>query len=542
MRTFKNYYPFGMAQPGDEIEPMLVPATLPTKWGIHKMTGWVGALQLNPAELKVNLDYSPTTADWTLGKDLDTKALGTYELNFDIALDAASDNELKVTIKDVTSDQIIKEEVYKTNGNFKLRYLATSDQTRILFQLKDPTPNIGSSLEVTNIAFSKTDFGDYRYGFNGKENDQEWGKLIQDYGFRLYNPAIAKFLSVDPLSPSYPELTPYQFASNTPIDAIDLDGLEAWKVVSDNFHHGTLFRATDKNWIKQQGEAVKAVFLLRRPESDMQISGYDNAYGSWTTVSDDPFANDMNKKGERFVSRMQQGQSTFLHKAAPFFAAALAPIAIAEVTGMVSMEGLASFSRLFKMPQFRLPFTGSVSTGLLNSTNLFGAGESAMLVGGINLGAQIFGQIGNVAYRDGTTMDYMIALEQIDVADAVFAGATAYSGNFLWSILGSSFLDVNANSISTPIYSVGKQPINLTNRPVSGMNFYEPAEQKGFIHIGSDIFWNSIGAAVGLGGKAMGANPFVVSSAAQGVLAPLKINAKKVTGSGSRFKDYGIGF
>ena len=31
---------------------------------------------------------------------------------------------------------------------------------------------------------------------------------------------------MDPLAPEYPELTPYQFASNTPIYAIDLDGLE----------------------------------------------------------------------------------------------------------------------------------------------------------------------------------------------------------------------------------------------------------------------------------------------------------------------------
>jgi RHS repeat-associated protein len=48
-----------------------------------------------------------------------------------------------------------------------------------------------------------------------------------DYGFRIYNPRIGRFLSTDPLFKSYPELTPYQFASNTPIKAIDLDGLEA---------------------------------------------------------------------------------------------------------------------------------------------------------------------------------------------------------------------------------------------------------------------------------------------------------------------------
>jgi hypothetical protein len=36
----------------------------------------------------------------------------------------------------------------------------------------------------------------------------------------------ARFLSVDPLTKGYPMLTPYQFASNRPIDGIDVDGLE----------------------------------------------------------------------------------------------------------------------------------------------------------------------------------------------------------------------------------------------------------------------------------------------------------------------------
>ncbi|TAH22784.1 MAG: hypothetical protein EAZ08_00695 [Cytophagales bacterium] len=67
----------------------------------------------------------------------------------------------------------------------------------------------------------------YRYGFNGKENDSDWE--VQDYGFRIYKPELGKFLSVDPLTKSYPELTPYQFASNNPIHNIDLDGLEGVK-------------------------------------------------------------------------------------------------------------------------------------------------------------------------------------------------------------------------------------------------------------------------------------------------------------------------
>jgi RHS repeat-associated protein len=71
--------------------------------------------------------------------------------------------------------------------------------------------------------------GGYRYGFNGKENDNEVkGSGNQyDYGFRIYDPRIGRFLSVDPLTKSYPFYTPYQFAGNMPIAAIDLDGAEA---------------------------------------------------------------------------------------------------------------------------------------------------------------------------------------------------------------------------------------------------------------------------------------------------------------------------
>ena len=68
----------------------------------------------------------------------------------------------------------------------------------------------------------------YRYGFNGKENDNEikGEGNQQDYGMRIYDPRLGKFLSVDPLADDYPALTPYQYASNQPIESIDIDGLE----------------------------------------------------------------------------------------------------------------------------------------------------------------------------------------------------------------------------------------------------------------------------------------------------------------------------
>jgi len=68
----------------------------------------------------------------------------------------------------------------------------------------------------------------YRYGFNGKENDNEskGDGNEQDYGMRVYDGRVGRFLSVDPIAMQYPMLTPYQFGSNDPVSGIDQDGLE----------------------------------------------------------------------------------------------------------------------------------------------------------------------------------------------------------------------------------------------------------------------------------------------------------------------------
>ncbi len=80
---------------------------------------------------------------------------------------------------------------------------------------------------------------EYVFGFNGKEKDNEikgeWNSY--NYGNRFYDPRVGRFLSIDPITNHYPELTPYQFASNRPIEGVDQDGLEFDKL---------------KEWIKTQ--------------------------------------------------------------------------------------------------------------------------------------------------------------------------------------------------------------------------------------------------------------------------------------------------
>ena len=99
----------------------------------------------------------------------------------------------------------------------------------------------------------------YRYGFNGKEKDEsgEWGDLTHyDYGFRIYNPGIARFLSVDPLAPDYPWYTPYQFAGNTPIRAIDLDGAEPFVIPAGLLGSSPILAASNAGTIATVGSSA----------------------------------------------------------------------------------------------------------------------------------------------------------------------------------------------------------------------------------------------------------------------------------------------
>jgi RHS repeat-associated protein len=106
---------------------------------------------------------------------------------------------------------------------------------------------------MPNRSYSAT--SSYRFGFNGKENDNEvkGEGNEQDYGMRIYDPRVGRFLSVDPISKSYPELTPYQFASNSPIENVDIDGLERGSAISAGVSSGASRYSNEK---KAQGTGL----------------------------------------------------------------------------------------------------------------------------------------------------------------------------------------------------------------------------------------------------------------------------------------------
>ncbi len=66
----------------------------------------------------------------------------------------------------------------------------------------------------------------YRFGFNGMEKVDEVSGSgnAYDFGARIYDSRLGRWMSVDPLQKKYPSLSPYNFVANSPILFIDPDG------------------------------------------------------------------------------------------------------------------------------------------------------------------------------------------------------------------------------------------------------------------------------------------------------------------------------
>jgi RHS repeat-associated protein len=66
-----------------------------------------------------------------------------------------------------------------------------------------------------------------RYGFNGMEMDDEIKGsqgTSYDFGARMYDPRVGRWLTIDPLAAKYPSLNPYNFVGNSPLLFIDPNG------------------------------------------------------------------------------------------------------------------------------------------------------------------------------------------------------------------------------------------------------------------------------------------------------------------------------
>lgn len=94
---------------------------------------------------------------------------------------------------------------------------------------------VSSKKVLTSIKTENKKRREYLYGFNGQEKDNEIKGAGNSYNFkyRIQDPRLGRFLSRDPLSKNFPWNSPYGFAENDVIRAIDLEGGEKIIVITN---------------------------------------------------------------------------------------------------------------------------------------------------------------------------------------------------------------------------------------------------------------------------------------------------------------------
>jgi len=84
---------------------------------------------------------------------------------------------------------------------------------------------------------------EYRYGFNGKENDTDFGEGKTDFGARIYDGIIGRWFACDALESKYPSISTYAFVANSPLMFVDTDGREIIPVKLNENHTKTYEKA-----------------------------------------------------------------------------------------------------------------------------------------------------------------------------------------------------------------------------------------------------------------------------------------------------------
>jgi RHS repeat-associated protein len=156
----------------------------------------------------------------------------------------------RIEIKNNAIVAVYNEEgrAFMNAGAFRYEYVLRDHlgNTRLSFTDKNGNGVINSEAEILQenhyYPFGKSMEGSwykdaaaskYRYLYNGKELNEEFGLNFYDYGARWLDPGVGSWWQVDPATAGNYSQSPYQYVLNNPVKYIDPFGL--WETTATGY-------------------------------------------------------------------------------------------------------------------------------------------------------------------------------------------------------------------------------------------------------------------------------------------------------------------
>ncbi|MEA1896552.1 MAG: DUF6443 domain-containing protein, partial [Bacteroidota bacterium] len=115
-------------------------------------------------------------------------------------------------------------------GNTRVSFLADGDSA-VLTQENHYYPFGMQMYGINSTSLESPDEHPNNFLYNGKELQSAFSLNWYDYHARLYDPQLARFTGIDPVSEQFENLSTYNYAGNSPIANIDLWGLQPVPII-----------------------------------------------------------------------------------------------------------------------------------------------------------------------------------------------------------------------------------------------------------------------------------------------------------------------